>query len=58
MDIKNIFTQVLVLFILILIGYMARKKNLMDSELTTKLSKLVMAIFLPSMIINSMQLDY
>lgn len=58
MDIKNIFTQVLVLFILILIGYMARKKELMDSYVTKKLSKLVMTIFLPSMIVNSMQLEY
>lgn len=58
MDIKNIFIQVLVLFVLILIGYMARKKELMDGDLTTNLSKLVMTIFLPSMIINSMQLEY
>jgi len=58
MDIKNVFTQVLVLFILILIGYIATKKNLIDNELSKKLSKLVMTIFLPCMIINSMQLEY
>lgn len=58
MDIKNVFTQVFILFILILVGYIATKKNLIDSSLTKKLSKLIMNIFLPCMIINSMQLEY
>lgn len=58
MDIKNIFTQVFILFILILVGYIATKKGLMDNILTKKLSKLVMNIFLPCMIIDSMQLEY
>ena len=58
MDIKNVFTQVFILFILILVGYNATKKNLIDSSLTKKLSKLIMNIFLPCMIINSMQLEY
>ena len=58
MDIKNVFTQVFILFILILVGYIATKTNLIDSSLTKKLSKLIMNIFLPCMIINSMQLEY
>ncbi|MGL4336702.1 MAG: AEC family transporter [Turicibacter sp.] len=58
MDIRHIFIQVLVLFILILIGYGARKKSYMDGEFTSKLSKLVMTIFLPAMIISSMQIKF
>ena len=58
MDIKNVFTQVFILFILILVGYISTKTNLIDSSLTKKLSKLIMNIFLPCMIINSMQLEY
>lgn len=58
MNLSNIFIQVLVLFILILVGYIARKKNLLDEHSTSKLSSLTMSIFLPAMIINSMQIDY
>ena len=58
MDISNVFTQVLTLFILILVGYYARKKELIDDEFTSKLSSLVMFFFLPCMIISSMQIEY
>ncbi|MGL6105974.1 AEC family transporter [Romboutsia sp.] len=58
MNLNNVFIQVLVLFTLILVGYVARKKDFMDEEFTSKLSKLTMTIFLPSMIISSMQLEY
>lgn len=58
MNLNNVFIQVLVLFILILVGYVSRKKEFMDEEFTSKLSKLTMSIFLPSMIINSMQIKY
>lgn len=58
MSLNNIFTQVFILFILILIGYIARVKKYMDKEFTSKLSTLTMTIFLPSMIISSMQLEY
>lgn len=58
MNISSVFTQVLILFILILVGYFARKKELLDDNSTSKLSTLIMSIFLPSMIINSMQIKY
>ena len=58
MDIKNVFTQVFILFILILVGYISTKKGLIDNILTKRLSKLIMNIFLPCMIIDSMQLEY
>lgn len=58
MNFNNIFTQILVLFLLILIGYMCRYKSLLDKHTTTGLTKLVMNLFLPSMIITSMQIDF
>ncbi|MGL5348497.1 MAG: AEC family transporter [Peptostreptococcaceae bacterium] len=58
MNISNVFIQVLTLFILIIVGYYARKKELIDDEFTSKLSSLVMLFFLPCMIISSMQIEY
>lgn len=58
MNFTNTFTQVLILFILILVGYFIRYKNLIDKSFTSKLSTLVLSIFLPAMIINSMQIDF
>lgn len=58
MNLSNIFIQVLVLFLLILVGYLARRKNLLDEHCTSKLSSLIMNIFLPCTIISSMQIDY
>ncbi|MCR8744850.1 AEC family transporter [Romboutsia lituseburensis] len=58
MSLGNVFSQILILFILIIIGYYTRKKDLLDEYTTSKLSSLTMSIFLPSMIINSMQIDY
>lgn len=58
MSFKNIFTQVAVLFIIILVGYFVRKKGLLDEASTSKLSSLVMNIFLPAMIITAMQIQF
>jgi hypothetical protein len=58
MNLNNVFVQVLTLFILMLVGYLARKKDLLDEHTTSKLSSLTMSIFLPAMIINSMQIEY
>ncbi|MCC0679780.1 AEC family transporter [Clostridioides sp. ES-S-0005-03] len=58
MNFSNIFIQVAVLFIIILVGYFVRKFNLLDEHCTSKLSNLTMTIFLPSMIISSMQINF
>ena len=58
MSFGNIFNQVAVLFILILVGYLIRKLNLLDEDTTSKISNLAMTVFLPSMIISSMQIDF
>ncbi len=58
MSFSNIFTQVAVLFILILVGYFIRRLELLDDESTSKISNLAMSVFLPAMIIDSMQIDF
>ena len=58
MNFIKTFTQVLILFILILIGYFIRYRYLIDKSFTSKLSNLVLSIFLPALIINSMQINF
>ena len=58
MNFINTFTQVLILFILMLVGYYIRYKNLIDKEFTSKLSKLLLSVFLPAMILNTMQIEF
>lgn len=58
MSFSKILTQVAVLFIIILVGYVIRKLDMLDESSTSKISNLVMSVFLPSMIISSMQIDY
>lgn len=55
---ENVFAQVLSLFLLLLVGFMVRKWKLIDGDFTSKLTKLIMSVFLPAMIIHSMQLPY
>ncbi|TQQ84816.1 AEC family transporter [Peptacetobacter hominis] len=58
LNFMDIFTQVAILFIIILVGYFVRRFNMLDDESTSKLSSLVMNIFLPAMIITAMQIDF
>ena len=58
MSFSNIFTQVAVLFIIILVGYIVRRLGFLDESSTSKLSSLIMSIFLPAMIITAMQLEF
>jgi malate permease and related proteins len=58
MNFQNILIQILVLFLLILIGYILRFKNNLDSSTTSGITNLIMNLFLPSMIICSMQIDF
>lgn len=44
MGFTNTFTQVLILFILILVGYFVRYKDLIDKNFTYKPSSLVLSV--------------
>lgn len=46
-------TQMLILFTVVLLGAIARKLHLMNDDFDTLLSKLVMSVTLPGMILNS-----
>jgi len=50
-----VFEQILALFLLMLVGYGARKTSLLDSHLTKGLSALLLKVTLPALIIDSMQ---
>lgn len=58
MDFSNIFIQITVLFLLILVGYISSIKGLLNKPTITGLTKLIMTLFLPSMIICAMQMDF
>ncbi|MGL5506869.1 MAG: AEC family transporter, partial [Paraclostridium sp.] len=58
MNFQNVLIQILVLFILILVGYLCRYKNIIDDATTSGLTNLIMTILLPSMIVTSMQIDF
>lgn len=54
MDYNSIFNQILILFILLIVGYTARKINIFDDKVTKGLSDIILKITLPAMIIGSM----
>ncbi len=58
MDFMSVFTQVLVLFLLIIIGFAASKRNWINAEGSKQLSTVVLYITLPALIIRSMQFDF
>ncbi|MGE4284726.1 MAG: AEC family transporter [Clostridia bacterium] len=58
MEVFTVFTQVLVLFILMMIGYIVRRLNIVDSTFSKNLSNFLFAIILPAMIINSMNFPF
>lgn len=54
MSYQLIINQILTLFIIILIGYILKEKGYMDKKLEKGLSRLLINIILPSLIISSM----
>ena len=55
MQFYAVFEQIMALFLLLLVGYGARKAGFLDSMLTKGLSSLLLKIALPALIIDSMQ---
>ncbi|RKX37848.1 MAG: AEC family transporter [Thermotogae bacterium] len=53
-----IMNQIAVLFILIALGFLLRKRNLISNEFTKSASDLVIYVTLPSMIVASMDRDF
>ena len=53
MNISVIINQMLVLFIVMIIGYIANKKNILDVNMNKKLSSLLLNITAPALILSS-----
>jgi malate permease and related proteins len=58
MGFGNIFNQVIVLFLIMLIGYGASKRGIIDKRVNKGLTELLMNITLPAMIIVSFNYSY
>ncbi len=58
MELLNAFNQVIVLFILILLGYALRKLNIVDDSFSKNLSNFLFAFVFPCMIITSMDFPF
>lgn len=54
----NIINQVIILFLIMLIGIYARKKNIFNEETTKKMSDFLLDITLPCLIVSSFNYDF
>ncbi|MFW6287392.1 MAG: AEC family transporter [bacterium] len=53
MQFNILINEILILFIIILIGYIIRKKNIINEEINKGFSRLLIQVTLPALIINS-----
>ncbi|MCR4962613.1 MAG: AEC family transporter [Firmicutes bacterium] len=53
MDIVVVFSKIFVLFLLIAVGFIAGKLGIMDAEMNSKLSRLILTISLPAYVISA-----
>lgn len=58
MDLYNIFNQILVIFLVLIVGYAAKKVNAVSDSFCSGLVQFITNISLPAMIISSMNYDF
>jgi malate permease and related proteins len=58
MNFNNILNQVIILFFIMIVGFVARKKNIINSEVNKGLSEILLNITLPFMIIASFNFSF
>lgn len=58
MNYSNVLNQVIVLFLIMVVGYIARKRNIINTPTNKGLSELLLRITLPAMIIVSFNYTY
>ncbi len=58
MSFYNVFEQILVLFFLLVVGYVARKTQVFDESMTKGLSSMLLKLALPALIIDSLQTSF
>ena len=54
----EIYKQIIILFLIIVVGFYARKKNILNEELNKGLSAFLINITLPLLVINSFDFKY
>lgn len=58
MDYSSVLNQVIILFFIMVIGYVVRKKNIVNAATNKGLSELLLSVTLPAMIISSFNYSY
>ena len=58
MDFSIVFNQILILFILLVIGFISRKLNIVDEDFSKSLSNFLFNIIFPAMIIDAMSYPF
>jgi predicted permease len=58
MEYSKVFNQVVILFIIMIIGFFARRKNIINKEVNKGLTELVLNIRFPFMVIASFNFKY
>lgn len=54
----TVFNQVLILFLIMLVGFIARKTGIIDDTVSKKLSELLLKITNPLLVLSSFQMDF
>lgn len=54
----TVFNQVLILFLIMVVGFIARKTGIIDDTVSKKLSELLLKITNPLLVLSSFQVDY
>lgn len=54
----GVFDQIIILFLIMMLGFFIRKKNIINDDITKGLSELLINVTLPFMIISSFTLQY
>ncbi len=54
----TVFNQVLILFFIMIIGFIAKKRGIFNSAVNKKLSELLLKVTSPLLVISSFQVDF
>ena len=54
----TVFNQVLILFLIMLVGFIARKTGIIDDTVSKKLAELLLKITIPLLVLSSFQMDF
>ncbi|NLW17413.1 MAG: AEC family transporter [Firmicutes bacterium] len=58
MDFQNVLNQILVLFLILIVGYVARRLRVFGEEMTKGLSSFLLKVALPALIVDSLQQSF